>query len=688
MKSRGFTLTELMATIVIIGVILGLTTGAYITVSRSIKQNNYNTKLNYIKSRATEYASDNNITPTTINVSRLIVEGYLTKDSRSDRENESITNPLGGYLDCYKIHISLDNNEYQSEIEENDNCSLSINDNLNVSVEVYKSTDMNLLGSNKSVNWSGEDVIVYVKLLNGIENDIDKSKGVTYILGGLTDIKNTGNWTNSSSKNHSSFDNEYYITTGLLLKDTYQAILYTKDNQEIVKEFDVKIDKEAPTLNVNTDNSWSNSAKKVTLYGSDGSGSGIYGYHIGNKVLTDTEQKDITKFDIKSKNSVEKQLTSGIYYVYARDNVGNVSSLSKIDINNIDEDGASCKNPVPDREPNANGWYNRNVTLTYGCNSDSASGCYTKDMTKSYVTDNIYNETINWQIKDTAGNTTNCSKGVSINLDKTLPACTGINVTTSPNYNGWYNHNVVASYGCALDNLSGCDYAYSQKIKIYTQTITQSLSWSIRDLASNYNLCMGYLNIKIDKVKPTSVLTVSSNNPNYNSNSINIKVTGSDDNSGVESICFLINSTDTTKCQWKLSNYNGYNYTLPSNEGSGQDYNIYAYVKDRAGNISDAAHSYYKMYKTCDETNPSEGECDATCGSGNKSVTYKDKHFGNYCSSGSTSCWAGECHYDDGGGDDDDGGGGCPGGDACWTPCDPASGSYYCCNGCCPPCKG
>ena len=502
MKNKGFTLTELMATIVILGVIIGLVVPTYIITTKNVKQKNYNNKVDYIASKAVEYATEHNVSPSTITVSKLITEGYISKDSRSSVDMQSITNPLGGYLDCYKINITMDNHEYEAEVVASNDCALANDETLskNIDVEVYKLSNLSSLGKNRSVNWSNENVILLVKFLNGFDSSVDKTKGVTYMMGGVEETKSANKWTSSINKNHATYDNEYLVSASLIMNQTYQVIVYTKDSQTVVKDVDVKIDKENPTLKVDADSVWTTGNKKTTFYGADGTGSGICGYHVGESVLTESEQSNASNFESSSASSIEKNLASGIYYAYARDCVGNVSDVQIIDIDNIDTTGSSCKYPTANKSPNSNGWFNSDVTYTYGCNSDNQSGCYTKDITKTYSTDKKHSETITWQIKDIAGNTTNCSKKVNTNLDKTKPECQNATVPS-----GWQTADVTLSYGCASDNLSGCDKTYSNKTKKYSDSkITkETISWQIRDLAGNEKTCTQNVEVYVDKVAPT-----------------------------------------------------------------------------------------------------------------------------------------------------------------------------------------
>ena len=98
-KNNGFTIPELLAVIVIMGILMLIASASYMGISKRIKLNAYNNKINLIKTKSIEYATDNNVNNETISVAKLVLEGYLEAENDTD-ENEKISNPLGGYLDC------------------------------------------------------------------------------------------------------------------------------------------------------------------------------------------------------------------------------------------------------------------------------------------------------------------------------------------------------------------------------------------------------------------------------------------------------------------------------------------------------------------------------------------------------------------------------------------------------------
>ena len=122
-KNKGFTLVEVIMVVVILGIIIGIAVPSYIAVSNNIRSKNYDQKMDNIKAKALEYARDNNVESITIPVKVLIEEGYLAEENPDGNDNEKITNPLGGYLDCTNIDIVRVDDSYEISISDTSNCS-------------------------------------------------------------------------------------------------------------------------------------------------------------------------------------------------------------------------------------------------------------------------------------------------------------------------------------------------------------------------------------------------------------------------------------------------------------------------------------------------------------------------------------------------------------------------------------
>ena len=139
MKNKGFTLVEVIMVVAILGIIIGIAVPSYIAISNNIKTKSYEQKVDNIKAKALEYANDNNVESITIPVKALIEEGYLAEENPDGNDNEKITNPLGGYLDCTNIDIVRTDDSYEIKLSDTSNCSTeNIVNNDKISIDVYE----------------------------------------------------------------------------------------------------------------------------------------------------------------------------------------------------------------------------------------------------------------------------------------------------------------------------------------------------------------------------------------------------------------------------------------------------------------------------------------------------------------------------------------------------------------------
>ena len=103
--SKGFSLTELIAVIVIITLLVTIGTTTFIGVRKSILTTEYNNLVVYLETKASEYASETNVTR--ISVDDLIKEGYVKPD-----DDNYIYNPINKEkMNCYIINSYYDSNE-------------------------------------------------------------------------------------------------------------------------------------------------------------------------------------------------------------------------------------------------------------------------------------------------------------------------------------------------------------------------------------------------------------------------------------------------------------------------------------------------------------------------------------------------------------------------------------------------
>ena len=489
MNKKGFTLVEVVIVVVILGIIIGLAVPSYIAVSNNIKEKNYNQKMDNIKSKALEYATDNNVESITIPVKALIEEGYLAEENPDNGDNEKITNPLGGYLDCANIDIVRVDDSYEISFSDTSNCNTdNIVNNSKITIDVYEYRNNTLgkkLGSNGNVSWTNSDkVLLYanVSKLEGIGSD------TTWNYGTLSK-KKSGNIA-ASVISDEAYANIYVVESLVFLDSEYTFNINTNSGMATQK-VNVKIDREKPIANANVASEWTNGNKKATFSGSDGSGSGIKGFYLGRseaKPTADMFNRDYENSD--NNDYLTANLDVGKYYLYTLDKAGNISDAYKFEVSGVDKKGPVCKYSNENTT-----WTNQNLTLTYGCNNDTGTGCKTTDMTKT-IDYTVKTVNINWTIEDNIGNKTECSQLVNTFVDKTAPVC-----VSSGGSDTWTNASRTLTGTCS-DQDSGCVSNVSKDYTTQTEVYNQSAG-TVYDKAGNSTVCPANQTVKIDKTAPS-----------------------------------------------------------------------------------------------------------------------------------------------------------------------------------------
>ena len=704
MKSKGFTLAEVLAVVVILGVLVTIGTPIYFRISNNSKKNLLDSKLSYIQAQTIKFAEENHIeSSTTINALTLVASGYIVVDEYRNINGVDmpfIKNPLNDSdnLACRKVNIIFEANEIDAIVSNDSSCDLQTVNVLEneMGVSLYKLDNSNRVVGSLSYDddgvsdWTNYNVLVLVNPNYGnMKKATINYNGTTKTIGSdALDRVSINNVINNEVSNTFIIKSENVVNTII-------NVNVELENEVKMGVINVKIDKEKPTASVQSYGGWQGSElKNASVYVSDGSGSGSSGVY-----LTNTTTFNRSRATFYSANNNVATITSknnGTYYLWAVDNVGNISSVFTIlTVSNVDTKAPECMySEYPDY------WVNYPVTVNYGCINDSESGCKTLPKNKEYKTDGVHTEDINFQIEDNVGNKNSCVFHIkSIKIDTVKPICSSVTVSPSkPNSNGWYNKDVTIKYGCLKDDtsksskVSKCETPYMydvyDKDQIYK---SKKKSWEISDVAKNVAKCSDTIpEIKIDKTSPTLSSASITSTEKYNSIKATVTISGSDNLSGIEKVC-VTTSSSSSSCSWKSMNNNSANIELPSKEGSGESLTLYVFIRDNAHNVSKSKKVSYKVYESCSKTKWTyDTDCSEDCGGGTQKRHKIDKYLsGVSCSEQEpVSCNTHECPHDD----DDDGGGdgggdsddspGCANG-TCWSPCDPSSGSYWCCNGCC-----
>jgi hypothetical protein len=173
---------------------------------------------------------------------------------------------------------------------------------------------------------------------------------------------------------------------------------------------------------------WTNKDVTITLTGSDEGGSGV------DKIFYNTDGST-TYQEYTAPVSITSEGTTTISY-YATDNSGNSEEVKTFTIK-IDK-SAPTTTPTFSTQPNANGWYNKDVTITLSA-TDQAALSGVKEITYSATGAQAVSETkvpgssakltitkegqttITYFATDQAANTEQPSKTLTIKLDKSAP---------------------------------------------------------------------------------------------------------------------------------------------------------------------------------------------------------------------------------------------------------------------------
>ena len=230
-------------------------------------------------------------------------------------------------------------------------------------------------------------------------------------------------------------------------------------------------------------------------------------------------------------------------------------------------------------------------------------------------------------VQDAIGHVTKSSAIVVKKIDNTPPTCDH----KGDNYY-WTNTPVSITWTCANEpNTSENSPCATYITNEYNNMETKTYSYTIEDEAGNTASCKETASIKSDMQKPTIGIFRITSNKEYNSIDASYSIVGNDYLSGIKAYC-LSNSNSYSGCTWQSSSTG--NITLGTQEGTGHEYTRYAFIKDNAGNISDAAIEYYTLYTKCSnykkDLNGSFSSCSNTCG-GTKSRPYIDEYLNAKC---------------------------------------------------------
>ncbi len=195
----------------------------------------------------------------------------------------------------------------------------------------------------------------------------------------------------------------------------------------------------------------------------------------------------------------------------------------------IDKDAPTVTGSSPDRGPNANGWYNAPVTVTF-TGSDPTSGIASCTQATYGGPDNG-SAVVSGTCTDVAGNVSAASS-FNVKYDATPPSVTAT-PARAPDANGWYNHAVAVAF-TGSDSTSGIDSCSSASYG-GPDSAGATLTGTCTDKAGNS--ANGSFSLQYDATPP-AVKAALARPPDANgwyNHPVALTVTGTDAGSGIAS---------------------------------------------------------------------------------------------------------------------------------------------------------
>ena len=334
---KGFTLIEVMATIVILAIVLIIAVPVYNGVRDRINENIYESKIQEVLAKAESYASENHAF--VFDIKTLIEDGKISADNETGVYIDPRT---GRDMRCDVINALYKENRYEVSITESEIC--------------YRLEELeNLYG------------MVNLKLYNQEDKEIEKLSDTEWIKEGYVKVRYEFKEEYKEYEEHiehvewigecdaaNSNESVCVITTNEIKNATVSLELtINMDGVEIKNQVqkNILIDLQRPSVidgSVNVNNELStNNERRVEFEISDGSGSGIKSYSIVKEKSCSGKEYEENK-QIASDGVQSIYLGNGDYYICVEDKVGNKTSNEDLENskNQIHVEGVDTSIPV------------------------------------------------------------------------------------------------------------------------------------------------------------------------------------------------------------------------------------------------------------------------------------------------------------------------------------------------------
>ena len=420
-KKSGFTLVELLAVIVLLGIVITIATISVINVSKKIKESQRDNLFKSLEVAAKKYVSDTGLNK--VYVQTLINEGLV----EADGESKVIYDPVSKKsINCFYFDFSGS----EPQLSESDVCDEQVlNDSLIGLKYCVIPSGQSICSPNKVFDstWLNTDNILLgadLTKLNVSDTSSLKYKWITPLAPDVYDV------------------NEYHkinISSGNYINDVYElAISYNE--KEYKASARVKIDHTSPVVD-SVSLQYPNVFKKskiinAVVYDME---SGLQAYAVtkSSSMPSTDEWKTISG---KSKEITHEADSNGTYYIWVKDQAGNtnINSITSdiIIVSKIDNTAPSCTNGGDNSS-----WTRSSITIWWGCDDGSGendSGCNINYSggNKTFNTTTKKANINSYIIMDNAGNATTCPKRTaSVYVDVTRPFVNNFVINSNKKYN-------------------------------------------------------------------------------------------------------------------------------------------------------------------------------------------------------------------------------------------------------------
>ena len=340
--NKGFTLVEIMATIVILAVVLLIAVPIYNGVREGINENIYDSKIKEVLAKGESYASENHAS--VFDIKTLIEAGEISADNETGVYKDPRT---GRDMRCDILNALYKENHYEISITESEVCySKEELENLYGMVELKVYSEENVeIKKLEDTEWIRESKVKvryeFKEEYKGYENSIES-------------VIWTGEEVKSCQKENVADCFEYRIETSEIKNVVVSLELTINLDGVLIRnqvQKNILVDLQNPSVidgSVNVDNEVStNNERRVEFELSDGSGSGIRSYSIVKNKSCSGDEYEQNK-QSASEGIQSTYLGNGDYYICVEDKVGNKSSERDLDEerNQIHVSGVDTSKPV------------------------------------------------------------------------------------------------------------------------------------------------------------------------------------------------------------------------------------------------------------------------------------------------------------------------------------------------------